>query len=103
MPIFPGGNVAEELKCLMRQVCRASLKELVRTRFRGVGRVRTLNKRKAVKGVLVDKAHSTRIELSGEVGRREQLIKEEKETGLDRGAYPGVLIPGFQLSSGGGC
>ena len=64
-------------------------------RINGVGRVRTLYKRKAVKVVPVDEAHSAGIKPSGEKGWRERLIEEEKERGLDGGAYPGVLIPKF--------
>ena len=67
----------------------------MRTRISGIGRVRTLYKRKAVKVVPVDEAHSAGIKPSGEAGWRERLIKEEKERGLDGGAYPGVLIPKF--------
>ena len=67
----------------------------MRTRISGVGRVRALYKRKAVKVVLVDKAYSAGIKPSGDEGWRERLIKEEKERGLDGGAYPGVLIPKF--------
>ena len=79
----------------MSRVWRARLKEEVRTRIREVGRVRTLYKRKAVKVVPVDEARSAGIKPSGEEGWRERLIKEEKERGLDGGAYPGVLIPKF--------
>ena len=61
----------------------------MRTRISGVGRVRTLYKRKAVKVVPVDEAHSAGIKPSGEEGWRERLIREEKERGLDGGAYPG--------------
>ena len=67
----------------------------MRTRISGVGRVRMLYKRKAVKVVSVDDAHSVGIKPSGEEGWREWLIKEEKGRGLDGGAYPGVLIPKF--------
>ena len=94
-PIFWGREGAKELKRQMRRVWRASLEEEVRTRISGVGRVRTLYKRKAVKVVPVDKAHSAGIKPSGEEGWRERLIKEEKERKLYEGAYPGVLIPKF--------
>ena len=67
----------------------------MRTRIRGVGRVRMLYKHEAVKVVPVDEAHSAGIKPSGEEGWRERLIKEEKERGLDGGAYPWVLIPKF--------
>ena len=67
----------------------------MRTRISGVGRVRTLYERKAVKVVLVDEAHSVGIKASGEERWRERLIKEEKERGLDEGEYPRVLIPKF--------
>ena len=79
----------------MRRVWRARLEEEVRTRISGVGRVRMLYKHKEVKVVLVDEAHSAGIKPSGEEGCRESLIKEEKERGLDGGAYPGVLVPKF--------
>ena len=79
----------------MRRVWTARLEEEVRTRMSGVGRVRTLYKRKAVKVVPVDEAHSAGIKPSGEEGWRERLIKEKKERGLHGGAYPGVLIPKF--------
>ena len=79
----------------MRRVWRARLEEQVRMRISGVGRVRTRYKRKAVKVVPVDEAHSVGIKPSGEEAWRERLIKEEKERGLDEGAYPGVLIPKF--------
>ena len=94
-PIFSGGEGAKELKRQMRSVWRARLAEEVRTRISGVGRVRTLYKRKALKVVPVDEAHSAGIKPSGEEGWRERLIKDEKERGLDGGAYPGVLIPEF--------
>ena len=94
-PTFWGGEGTKELKRQMRRVWRARLEEEVRTRISGVGRVRTLYKRKAVKVVPVDEAHSAGIKPSGEEGWRERLIKEEKERGLDGGAYPGVLIPKF--------
>ena len=94
-PIFWGGEGAKELIRRMRRVWRARLEEKVRTRISGVGRVRTLYKRKAVKVVPVDEAHSAGIKPSGEEGWRERLIKEEKERGLDGGAYPGELIPKF--------
>ena len=94
-PIFWGGEGAKELKRQMRRVWRARLEEEVRTRISGVGRGETLYKRKAVKVVPVDEAHTAGIKPSGEEGWRERLIKEEKERGLDEGAYPGVLIPKF--------
>ena len=94
-PIFWGREGAKELKRQMRRVWRARLEEEVRTRIRGVGRVRTLYKRKAVKVVPVDQEHSAGIKPSGEEGWRERLIKKEKKRGLDGGAYPGVLIPKF--------
>ena len=94
-PIFWGGEGAKELKRQMRRVWRARLEEEVRTRISVVGRVRTLYKCKAVKVVPVDEVHSPGIKPSGEERWREWLIKEEKERGLDRGAYPGVLIPNF--------
>ena len=94
-PIFWGGEGAKEVKRHMRRVWRARLEEEVRTRISRVGRVRTLYKGKAVKVVPVDEAHSVGIKPSGEEGWRERLIKEEKEGGLDGGAYPGVLIPKF--------
>ena len=92
-PIFCGGEGAKELKRQMRRVWRARLEEEVRTRISEVGRVRMLYKRKAVKVVLVDEAHSVGIKPNGEERWRERLIKKEMETELDRGAYPGVLIP----------
>ena len=94
-PIFWGGEGAKELKRQMRRVWRARLEEEVRTRVTGVGRVTTLYKRKAVKVVLVDEAHSVGIKPSGEEGWRGRLIKEQKQRGLDGGAYRGVLIPKF--------
>ena len=94
-PIFGGWEGAKELKRQKRRVWRARLEEQVRTRISGVGRVRTLYKLKVVKVVPVDEAHNAGIKPSGEEGWREQLIKEEKERGLDEGAYPGVLIPKF--------
>ena len=92
---FLGRGGAKELKRQMRRVWRASLEEEVRMRVSGVGRVRTLYKRKEVKVVLVDEAHSAGIKHSGEEGWRERLSKEEKERELDGGAYLGVLIPKF--------
>ena len=86
----------------MRRVWRARLEEKVRTRISEVGRVRTLYKRKAVKVVPVDEAHSAGIKRSGEEGWRERLIKEEKERGLDRGAYPRVLMPKCSTIERGG-
>ena len=94
-PIFGGREGAKELKRQMRRVWRARLEEEVRTRISGVGRVRTLSKRNAVKVVPVDEAPSAGIKPIGEEGWRERLIKEEKERGLNGGAYPGVLIPKF--------
>ena len=94
-PIFWGGEGAKELKRQLRRVWRARLEEEVRTRVSGVGRVRTLHKRKAVEVVPVDEAHRAGIKLSGEEGWRGWLIKEEKERGLEEGAYPVVLIPKF--------
>ena len=94
-PIFWGGEGAKELKRQMRRVWRARLEEEVRTRISGVSRVRTLYKRKAVKVVPVDEAHSAGSKPIGEERCRERLIKEEKEIGLDGGTYPGVLIPKF--------
>ena len=44
----------------------------MRTRISGVGRVRTLYKRKAVKVVPVDEAHSVGIKPSEEEGLRER-------------------------------
>ena len=79
----------------MRRVWGARLEEEVRTRISGVGRVRMLYKPKGAKVVLVDEEHSAGIKPSEEEGRRDHLIKEEKERELDRGAYPGVLIPKF--------
>ena len=43
--------------------------------------------------VPVHEAHRAGIKPSGEDGWRDRLIKEEKERGLNGGAYPGVLIP----------
>ena len=79
----------------MRRTWRARLEEEVRTRISGVGRVRTLYKRKGVKVVPVDAAHSAGIKPRGQEGWREWLIKEEKDRGLDGEAYLGVLIPKF--------
>ena len=67
----------------------------MRTRISGVGQVRTLYKHKVVKVGKVDKAHSAGIKPNGEEGWRERSIREEKEIGLDGGAYPGVLIAKF--------
>ena len=64
-PIFGGGEGAQGLKRQMRQVWKARLEDVVRTRISGVGRVRTLYKCKAVKVVPVDEAHnagSSRVE-----------------------------------------
>ena len=94
-PIFWGGEGSKELKRQMRRVWRARLEGEVRKRISGVGRVRTLYKRKAVKVVPADEAHSAGIKLNGEEGWRERLITEEKERELDRGVYLGVLIPKF--------
>ena len=94
-PIFWGGEGAKELKRQMRRFWRARLEEEVRARISGVGRVRALYKRKAVKVVTVDEEHSAGIKLSKEEGWREKSIKEKKERGLDEEAYPGVLIPKF--------
>ena len=94
-PIFWGGEGAKELQRQMRCVWRSRLEEEVRTRISGVGRVRTLFKRKAVKVVPVDEAHSAGNKPNGEEGWRERLIKEEKERELDGGVYLGVLIPKF--------
>ena len=55
------------------------MEEEARTRISRVGRVRTLSKRKAVKVVPADKAHSAGIKPSEEQGWRERLIKDEKE------------------------
>ena len=94
-PIFWGREGAKELKRQMRRVWRARLEEEVRTRISGVGRVRMLYKHKAVKVEPVDEEHSVWIKPSREEGWRELLITEEKERGLDEGAYLGVLIPKF--------
>ena len=94
-PMFWCWAGAKDLKCPIRRVWRARLDEEVRTRISGTGRVRTLYKRKAVEVVPVDEAHSAGIKPSGEGEWREQLIKEEKERGLDAGAYPRVLIHKF--------
>ena len=79
----------------MRRDWRARLEEEMRARISGVGRVRTLYKRKVVKVLPVDEAHSAGIKPIGEEGWRGRLIKEEKEGELDRRACPGVLIPKF--------
>ena len=50
-PIFWGGEGAKELKSQMRRVWRAGLEEELRARMSGVGRMRMLYKRKAVKVV----------------------------------------------------
>ena len=50
---------------------------------------------KTVKVVPVDEVQSVGINLSGEEGWRERLIKEEKERELDGGAYLGLLIAKF--------
>ena len=88
-PIFWGGERAKELKHQLRGVGRVRLEEEVSTRISRAGRVRMLYKRKAVKVVPVDEAHSAGIKPSGEEGWRGRLIMEEKERGLDGGAYLG--------------
>ena len=65
-PIFWGGEGAKELILQNRQVWIAGLEAEVRTRISGVGKVRMLYKRKAVKVVLVDEAHSAGMKPSGE-------------------------------------
>ena len=79
----------------MRAVWRARLAKALRTRISGVGRVRALLKHKVVKVVPLDEGQSAGIRPSGEEGWREWLIQEEKETGLNGGAYLGVLITKF--------
>ena len=65
----------------------------MRTRIKGVGRVRTLYVGKAVKVVPVNEEHGAGIKQSREERWSEWFIKEENERGSDGEAYLGVLIP----------
>ena len=94
-PIVWSGEGAKELKRQMRLIWRVRLEEEVRTGINGVGRVRTLYKRKAVKVVPVHEAHSAGIKPSGEEEWSERLVKNETAGGLDEGAFPGMLIHWF--------
>ena len=74
-PIFWGGKGAKELKHQIRRVWRARLEEEVRTRISGVGRLRTLCERKAVKVGLVDEAHIAGIKCGDQGGWRRGVEK----------------------------